>query len=229
MRVILPILLSLVMIFPASLMAQKNLMKQHNDLSRFRIGFSMGLNYNSYNLKEQIQIEDRGVLLEQINTQPRWGLNLAMVNHFKLNRRFAIRVLPGISLEERDFNFYFQDSSAIKRKIEAAYFNTPVLLEMRSEYYKRGQLYVLCGPQFAANLSPTKKVRDNPDLLKISSTDVGLVFAIGWRMFGDRVKLSPEIRYFMGLRNVYEPLYASHSGAINRLSSQVLSLVVNFE
>ena len=122
MRVLLPILLSLVLIFPASLKAQKNLMKQHNDLSRFRIGFSMGLNYNSYNLKEQIHIEDRGVLLEQINTRPRWGLNLAMVNYLKLNRRFALRVLPGISLEERDFNFYFQDSAAIKRKIEAAYF-----------------------------------------------------------------------------------------------------------
>ncbi len=205
------------------------------DFRNFNLGFLMGLNYNSYNLKEQINIVDQGVLLKQIEVIPRPGLSLGMITNFNLHRNISFRFIPTISLEQRNFNYYFAtqneaiDSLGAIRKIEASYLNLPFMFQFKSNYYNKTRLYVLSGAQLGINLASNKKVRDDPSLLKITTQDVSLVFGVGMNLYGDRIKLSPEIRYSLGLFNIYEPENTSHAAAISRLSSQVITLIFNFE
>ncbi len=200
------------------------------DSKKFNLGFLIGLNYNSYNLKEQINIWDQGILLEQITLQPKYGLTLGMISNFRIIDNISLRFIPAISLEQRDFYYQFAgDSSATIRKIEASYLNLPFLFQFKTNMLKRTRLYVLMGPQLGLNLASNKKVRDDNNLLKIKTEDISLVLGLGLNLYGDRIKLSPEIRYSMGLINIYEPLYVSHSQAISKLFSQVITLNINFE
>lgn len=206
------------------------------DSKKFHLGFQMGLNWNGYNLKEQIRVYDDGVWLDEVTVIPRWGMSFAMISNFNIKDYLAVRIIPGISLEQRDFNFYFEDSygpvdtvGPIVRNIEAAYLNVPVLFQWRTKYWNRSRLYVLTGAQVGINLQSDKKVVDDPNKLKINTEDFSLVIGTGLNLYGDRLKLSPEIRYSFGLTNIYQPKNTTHAAAISALFSQVLTLSVNFE
>ncbi|MEM8899086.1 MAG: porin family protein [Bacteroidota bacterium] len=157
------------------------------------------------------------------------GLTLGMIANFNLTNQLALRIIPSVSLEQRDFTYSFSDGEQQNRKIEASYFNVPVMLQFKSKYYRATRVYVLGGFQLGVNLASNEKVKNDPFLLKIRDQDVSLVVGTGINLYGDRIKLSPEIRYSIGLINVYEPLYTSHANAIQRLSSQVITLNINFE
>lgn len=202
------------------------------DFKKFNLGFLMGFNYNSYNLKEQVNIVEDGVLLKQITAIGRPGLNLGMISNVNLSKRVSLRLVPAISLEERNFEYRFQgraQDSLIMRKIEAAYMNFPLMFQFKTSYYKATRLYVLGGAQIGFNLASNKRVLDDQDLLKIDNQDISLVFGFGFNLYGERIKLSPEIKYTLGLLDIYRPEYTSHAQAIRRLTSQVLSINVNFE
>lgn len=199
------------------------------DFKRFNLGFQMGLTYNSYNLKEQISIEEQGVLLNRIELVPKVGINFGMISNLKLNKQVSLRSVVTISLEQRDFDYFFHRDSTVVRKVEAAYLNVPMLLQIKTKYYRATRFYVLTGPQWGINLSSNKKVRDDPNLLKIKQSDFSWSFGFGWNIYGDKIKLSPEILYTVGLFNIYEPEFTSHANAIGNLTSQVLSFNINFE
>lgn len=219
----------------SGLQAQSYKSRHPFDFKSFNLGFLMALNYNAYNLKEQINVVDNGIRLKHIEVVPRPGLSLGMITNFNLHKNISFRFIPTISLEQRNFDYHFAtrneaiDSLGEVRKIEASYLNLPFLFQFKSNYYKNTRMYVLSGMQLGLNLASNKKVRDDPTLLKITTQDVSAVFGFGMNLYGDRIKLSPEIRYSVGLFNIYEPGYTTHSAAISRLSSQVLMLIVNFE
>lgn len=198
----------------------------------FNLGFQIGLNYNMYNLKEQVNICEKGSCVENIQVVPKLGLSLGMIANYNIADFLSIRAVPGVSLEQRDFNYNFsglEGDSMVLRKIEASYFNLPIMLQWKTKYWKRTRLYVLTGFQAGINLNPSKKVKDDKNLLKITSQDASIVLGVGLNIYGERVKLSPELRYSAGIVNIYEPLYTSHAKAISTLHSQVLTLIVNFE
>lgn len=200
------------------------------DSKKFNLGFLIGLNYNAYNLKEQINIWDEGKLLTEIQVHAKYGLTLGMISNFKIIDNISLRFIPSISLEQRDFDYHFQgDTIVTERKIEASYLNLPFLFQFKTNMLERMRMYVIMGPQLGLNLASNKRVRDDPNLLKIKTEDFSMVFGVGINLYGDRIKLSPELKYSMGLVNIYEPLYTSHANAIGKLFSQVITLNVNFE
>ncbi len=202
------------------------------DAPFFNLGYTLGLSYNALNLKEQINVCDRGACLNRIEPIPRLGLNFGLITNFDLHPFINLRAIPTVSLEQRDFEYQFRGvsrDSAVERTIEAAYLNIPVLLMIRAKYWQEKRFYVLTGPQFGINFASNKRVQDNLNLLKITTFDFSLVFGAGLNFYGDRRKVSPEIRYAMGLRNIYVPEFTSHATAISLLYSQQLSFIINFE
>jgi len=219
----------LLLIAPVDVSAQIYRNGHPFDAKRFNLGFLMGFTYNSYNLKEQINITDGGRTLENIELISKPGLNLGMIANLNLAKQISLRSVVTISLEQRDFNYRFADGTVELRKIEAAYLNVPIMAQIKTGYYKSSRVYVLAGGQWGVNLSSDRRVRDDPRLLKINKQDFSLVFGFGINLYGDRLKLSPEIVYKMGLFNIYQPEFTSHAQAISSLHSQVLAININFE
>jgi hypothetical protein len=225
----LPGALILLILLPLSAAAQQYGNSHPFDFKRFNLGFLMGLNYNTYNLNEQINILENGVLLRQVELVPRVGLSLGMISSLKLHNQISLRAVPTISLEQRDFRYNFARDSVIMRKIEASYINLPVMFQFKTGYWNATRTYLLAGGQWGVNLNNNKRVLDDRDLLKIEPHDFSLVFGWGINLYGERIKLSPEIRYTMGLIDLFVRENTTHTAAIERLSSQVLTINVNFE
>lgn len=201
------------------------------DLKSFNLGFQIGINYSTYNLQERILVKDSKspILLEQIQMKPSAGLKLAIINNLNLHNNFSLRLIPAVSLEQRSFDFFFENNKVEQRKVEATYFNVPLLLQFKSDYYNRIRIYVLGGGQYGLNFSSTKRVRDDVRLLKISKHDYSIVLGAGINLYGDKIKLSPEITYTLGVENIFNPEFTTHSDAIKSLKSRVISVILNFE
>jgi hypothetical protein len=209
--------------------AQGYLNRHPFDLKFFNLGFLMGFNYNSYDLKEQVNITENGLTVTNVELESRPGLNFGLISNFNVAKNHSIRIVPTFSLEDRNFTFFYDDGSSDERKVEASYLNVPVVWQYKTAYYQATRLYTLLGGQWGVNLASNKKVRDDPTLLKIDRQDFALVFGFGLNLYGDRLKLSPEIVYKMGLFNIYIPEDTRHAAAISSLRSQVLAININFE
>ncbi|MEM6630136.1 MAG: porin family protein [Bacteroidota bacterium] len=201
------------------------------DMKWFNLGFQVGLNYNTYALDESILVRDPFVntVLDHIELRPQIGLRLSIISNLNLTDNLALRLIPGVSLEQRNFKYFFENGVVEDRKVEATYFYLPLLLQFKSDYYNKGRFYLQTGGQFGLNFASNKKVRDDFRLLKINRQDVALVIAVGFTLYGEKIKLSPEISYSIGLNNIYEPEFTTHPDAIRSLRSQVLAFIINFE
>ncbi|MEM7036731.1 MAG: porin family protein [Bacteroidota bacterium] len=208
----------------------------HFDIRDFNLGFTMGLSVAGFDMTSQRnQFDPRtGRHLYDVYLVRKPGIYLGLITNLKLADNFDLRFLPAVSLEERDFEFWFDPEtnngvSVVRKKIETSNLNLPIVVKFKSNYYKRVRVWVQMGIQPSINLASTKKVRNDPELLKSEQFDMAFVAAVGVDLYGERLKLTPELRATRGLRNLYVSDRTVFPNAISDLFSQLLVFNINFE
>lgn len=211
--------------------ARAQSLAHYRDQDRFHFGFVMGLNVASARaeLGTLPRLGVQGDTLIGLRQQSQPGVNIGLIANLKMTRNLDLRFVPAISLQQRNFNFDFSDGSTEARKIEASYLDLPLLIKYKSDVYKNYRVYVMTGPQYSINLSSNERVQNDPTLLRITQTDLSWRVGFGLNLYGDRVKLSPEISYTFGLRNVYVPGAEDVPGAIRSIYHSALIIAFNFE
>jgi hypothetical protein len=208
----------------------------HFDIRKMNLGFTMGLAVAGYDMTDQINQTDpaTGWVLKSVDVVRKPGIYLGLISSLKLSNNFDFRFLPSVSLEERDFIFHMDSTinlspPIVRKKIETSNLNMPFLIKFKSNYYKRTRLFLQMGIQPSFNLSSNRKVKNDPDLLKTQGFDVAYVASFGIDLYGERLKLSPEIRFTRGMRNLYVNDRTRFPFAISDLFSQLLVFNINFE
>lgn len=209
------------------------------DLRWFNLGFLAGANFSNmkiqYGNATAARFQAGSVRNVSISTTP--GVVLGMITNFKLGKYIDFRITPGVSLEQRNFEYTFVNSeggdSIVERKLEAAFGEVPIWFRFKSQLYRNYRVYVQVGGKWAYNFISDARAENDPDLIKIGRQNFSLEFAFGIDIYGDRVKLAPEVRYSLGLNNLYSPSQRDQNSAtgnaINGLTTSTISLVFNFE
>jgi hypothetical protein len=166
--------------------------------------------------------------LRDIKAEAEVGINLGMISNLKLHNNIDLRFIPAVSLQQRTFRYFIADTMRT-RKLEASYIDLPMLIKFKSNFYAHHRIYVATGAKLSINMVSNRRVDNDPDLLKIDRTDLSWEFAFGIDIYGERVKLCPEIRYSLGLPNIYIPKNTNYGTAIRMLTSQSILLCLNFE
>ncbi len=207
--------------------AQYNL---YYDLRELNLGFNMGANYSQLKIQyNQLQYNTPTAnvpSMVQVEGVP--GINLGLIVNKKLHKYFDLRSIVSVSLQQRNIYFVLRDTT-LKRRLEASYLYLPLLLRYKSQFYKGYRVYVLGGGQFGINLASDKRTRDNPEIIRTERTDWQWVAGVGIDIYGDKVKISPELVYSLGLRNVYDPTGTRFGYVIRSLHMQTLTFNINFE
>lgn len=204
----------------------------HFDLRKFNLGFQMGYNHCTYKVKESGQVMDDGIILDRIEMLSQPGINLGMIMNMNLHNNLNIRAVPAVSLEARSFEFYYVNHPFVAKEvkhIEAACFDFPVMFQFRSSYYKRTRLYAETGPMFSVNVQNNKRLSDDLTRLKVKPATLNWVVGVGYNLYGEKIKLTPEIRYSISLTDEYFPRNTLHAIAIQGLFRQVLAFNLIFE
>ncbi len=198
------------------------------DIRKFNLGFAMGGVLSDVRFQRLYFVPGSGKYVRGIKAKPIVGITLGMVTNTKLARLWDLRFIPSVSLQQRNFNFQYPDS-VITRKLEASYLDLPVGLKFKSDVYNDMRVYMYSGVKFSINLMSDKKVKSDPNLIRIDRTDWSWELALGIDLYGARVKLSPEIKYSIGLKNVYIPETAETPQPDYALTTQSLTLSLYFE
>lgn len=209
------------------LFAQDN---KHYDWRKFNLGFTMGMNYSMVRMDyADLENNPRRPGLKDIVVKPIPGINLGMISNLRIVDMLDLRFIPSVSLQQRNFNYKLNKDSTFLRRLEAAYLDLPLLIKFKSQFWRNHRVYVMGGGKFSWNLSSDKKVKDDPDILKTDKYDHSVVVAFGVDIYGDRVKLSPEISYAFGLPNIYNAENTSYGNNILRIRTHMLLFSLNFE
>ncbi|MCS7162906.1 MAG: PorT family protein [Bacteroidia bacterium] len=207
--------------------AQYNL---YYDLRTFNLGLNIGFNYNQvkihYTSLQYNPPSPNAPAFVRIEGIP--GLNLGLIINKKLHRYFDLRSVVSVSLQQRNIYFELADT-VVKRRLEAAYLYLPLLLKYKSQFYKGYRVYILGGVQLGLNLASDKRVRDNPELIRMERTDFQWIAGVGMDFYLPNVKFSPELSYSLGFRNVYDPTGTRYGYVIRSLHMQTISLNFQFE
>jgi hypothetical protein len=200
------------------------------DLRKWNLGFTMGINAAYVRFVQGMNTPDpiKKNIAHQVTATPSYGINLGLIANVRLHKYLDLRFIPAVSLQQRSFTYLVGDSS-FTRRLEASYMEIPLYLRFKSQFYHNHRVYIMTGLKYSNNLMSERKLKDDPDLVKIDSHDFSLEFAAGVNIYGDRVLLSPEIRYSLGMRNIYTPDFTDYSSAIKMITTHSILICLNFE
>ena len=198
------------------------------DIRKFNLGFAMGGVVSDVRFQRLYYDTQAGTYIREVHAKPILGITLGMITNTKLSWYWDLRFIPSVSLQQRNFELQYRDSTVVK-KLEASYLDLPIGIKYKSDVWNDYRVYIYSGLKYSINLMSDKKVKSDPNLIRIDRTDISWEIAVGMDLYGARVKLSPEIKYSIGLKNIYIPETGTEPRPDYALTTQALTISLYFE
>lgn len=200
---------------------------------KLRWGFSLGLNTSWY------QLEHSGTYVDRIKTDPDFsvnpkngiGFNVNFISTYRLTRDFLVRFQPGVGYHSRlvDYKGNLEPNSTeteVTQEINTFSGEMPLLIKYESLRRKNTQMYFVAGVKPSIVVGGQKK---GDEFLQVAGSDFTIEYGVGLDLFYPFFKFSPELRYSRGITNLHEPYNNVFNNNIQRLSTNTITLYLNFE
>jgi len=233
-----PIPLSILLFFmlPLSGFAQKERVKNLEQFDRkwIHFGFSLGVNSGNFTMKPNAAYLSDSLYGITLQRQP--GFSLGIVSDVKISENFNFRFIPALTFATRQIDYTFSNKRGtlydVSKTIESTFLEFPVMMKFKSNRVNNYRMYVISGLKYALDMSSNKDVvNPSPDkvILKINKSDFLYEVGFGMDFYLSYFKLSPEIKYAFGLRNLLINDNTVFSNSIEGLRSRMLYLSLTFE
>ncbi|HSY61179.1 MAG TPA: porin family protein [Cytophaga sp.] len=191
-------------------------------------GFTLGVNASGFQSKVSSDYFKNSADTA-LNATPTYtpGFSLGFIVNFRLHDHFDLRVLPTVGFYSRSITYDFPNSSTTQT-IESTFMEIPLLLKYKSMRRGNSRMYVLGGFKAGIEAGAKKKQRKSTDL-RTDGFDLCLDLGVGMDIYCPLFKFSPEIRFSHGLLNLLSHDPNIYSSSLSRLSSNTISLFLNFE
>jgi len=233
---------------------------QKIDHKPFHFGYTLGINTMDFGIypSEAALSPDRtrtDTFPEINRLSP--GIDIGIVTNFRLTEYLDLRLLPGISLGQRNLNFYIHsgdgaqepsngtqdntgavDSSALTGEspmhIGSTFINVPVVLRYEAQRHYNFRPYIIGGINFRWDMARNKDFNAEENIfVKLEPFDVYLEGGMGADFYLPYFKLSVELKLSVGTLNVLDPdrhdQYPGYVGSLDKLKSRIVSLSFHFE
>ncbi len=233
----------ILLLFPLSLMAQRA--RPHNlgvfDYQQFHFGYSVGINRMGFTLVPTDSTYSIG-----LKQYP--GININLITNFRLAKYLDLRINPGIQFSQRDLTVWrlshVQDSTGAvtveaseqwgPKKVESVFLDFPILLKYRAERVNNFAPYILAGINPRIDLTGGEIQNWKPVKRLVRAFDVYPELGIGFDFYTPRVKVVTELKFAIGLLNVYkhpgeDAEYRLYAEGVSRIFSRMIVLSVHIE
>ena len=116
-----------------------------------------------------------------------------------MNHILGSSELTGDSAAAADYNV---DGTVFSDNRPATFLESPILLKYKSKRRKNHRMFLIAGLKPTLEIGAKNKDEAGKDILDLKSFDISLEIGFGSDLFFQLFKLSPEIRYSRGLRNM---------------------------
>ena len=231
---------------------------QKIDHKPFHFGYTLGINTMDFGIYPSEQaLAQNGALRDtfpEINTLSP-GIDIGIVTNFRISEYLDLRLLPGISLGQRNLNFYTQsapeepsnetpdnpgddDASALTGEspmhIGSTFINVPIILRYEAQRYYNFRPYIIGGVNFRWDMARNKDFNSEENIyVKLKPFDTYLEGGMGADFYLPYFKLSVELKLSVGTLNVLDPdrhdRFSGYVSSLDKLKSRMVSLSFHFE
>lgn len=210
--------------------AQKNMPNYNN--KPYHFGFYLGINYTDFQIRHEPNLNDVENYFSGV-TQTLPGYHVGIISELKLTKYLAIRLNPTFSTTVRRVTFDVYSRTLNRRDylirdVESSFIELPLELKLKSKRIDNYQMYLLTGLRYNIDLASNEKVFD-PELLKIKINDFSYEFGVGFDIFFEYFKMSPQIKGFFGFADVIVRDDGVYPAGINQLLTRGMLFCITFE
>lgn len=199
-------------------------------------GMMFGLNKADFFVQPTGHFERRDSL-RMITSGSGSGFVLGPIADFRLHKYLTLRFLPAYCFSERSLIFDFEGREknyTLVKKMESAFLRFPVNLKLRSKRVGNFSAYIIAGAGYSRDLSSKRKVDNNgvnfkEQIVKLKRDDFFYEAGSGAEFYLKYIKLSLEVKFSMGLRNMLVKDNTIFSNAIDKLKSKIVLISLTFE
>lgn len=224
----------LVHAFNTDLIAQRrrvqNLPKY--DKQRLHFGFLLGGNVTDFKIKrvEPFNLIDT---LYVVESDKQTGFNIGIVTNLKLGSNFDLRFVPDLAFAQRNLEYTFMEGGKeveVIKEIESTFLEFPLEIKFKSNRVNNYRAYVIAGVKYTIDMVSQAKVQNkDKDFVKLLRNDFGYQYGVGFDIYMERFKLSPEIKMYHGVRNLLVDDPKVFSSSLDALRSRVFLISFTFE
>lgn len=232
----------IISIFSLSVSAQKSKVKNDptHDLKAMHFGFSLGTNFQDYNITPSQLARDTNIYVGLKAVSP--GLDIHAIANFRLAKYLDFRMLPGISFGQRLVYFENQAGETIYEensnvKLEASYIEMPMLFKYKAKRMNNASAFIVGGGNVKYDLTAKQRYDEDQKLI-VSPFDVYAEIGGGFDFYLEFFKFSVEMKYGIGVNNILRTTdnagksnenYPAYTDLIESIRSQVVVLSFHFE
>jgi len=203
------------------------------DKQRLHFGFLLGINKTDFTVN-RIGTFTHLDSLYVVEVNPTSGFNLGIVSNLRLGDHFDFRFVPTLSFSARDlvYSFYINDEfdSKTTKQIESTFLQFPVEVKFKSSRAGNYRVYVTGGFNYAFDMVSQAKVENkDKDFVRLDRRDYGYTIGLGFDLYMQLFKLSPEIKMFHGLPNLLVPDERIFSASLRSLRTKAFMISLTFE
>ncbi len=219
--------------------AQREQLKNLPDFSKKNVhfGFTIGLNTMDFDIQKSANFLDNNEIYA-IENQRQIGFHIGPVTSFRINDYLNFRALITLSFGQRDLNYWrLKDTlspadglSLHTMKIASTFWEFPLLLKYKAVRINNFAPYVIGGFNSKIDLSARKKIKpEEMPKIRLNNFDPAYELGFGIDFYLEYFRLSTEIKYSAGFKNVLVPDDTNYTKSIDKLSSRIIMFSLHFE
>ncbi len=215
------------------------------DKKRLHFGFTIGLNSMDFLIRNSDEFlldnGDDGFIIDKvygIENTSNVGFHLGPIANLRLGEYFDLRALIDISFGQRNLNYKLSQDTANGRSpfyihtmlIESIFVEFPILIKYKGQRLNNVRPYVIAGVAPKMDMAATKEIKDEEmPKIRLKQFDVYGEIGAGIDFYLPYFKLSTEIKFSMGLRDVTNRDNTQYTDAMRSLNSKMWVFSLHFE
>lgn len=227
------LLLMLIYSSPAFSQYKKAQNLPYADQKNYHFGFSLGMHIQDMPLVNTGFTQDNGEIWYATIPTYSPGFNIGLIADYYLSQYFNLRTNPSIYFGEKKAVFKDEKTEhRFEHAFKSNYLIIPIHLKINGSRTNNYRPYLLAGAYTSISVANKKN-----EALRFNTFDYGLEFGVGFNIYLQYFKLSPELRFSFGLKDIInknrkdlsDPELLKYSQAVSSGKNRIVSLIFNFE
>ena len=215
------------------------------DSKPIHLGFSLGFNSMDFGVMHSYQtIDGKKYYADVSSLKP--GFSVGIISDLRLNDHFNLRLTPSLHFADRSLTYNVSmpkvdpnggDSILLMgdRNITSIPVCVPLFIKYSADRRDNYRPYLICGGGMYFDLG-----RNKTNAVLLNAVDFYSEFGVGCDLYFSFFKLSPELKFAVGMNNMLVPIdqrlseslsndEKKFTNALASLASRILTLTFNFE
>ncbi len=237
MKPLSPFVLLLLLLCMGEAFAQKQrvLNLPNFDKKTMHYGFSLQVNSAGFITRFNSTLATNDSLFA-IRSESQPGFCIGLIANYSFLEYLDVRFIPAISFVSRKLVYTINTKQYgpldVEKPLESTFLEFPLLLKYKSARLNNIRFYLVGGMKYVLDMSSTKDLApgsiDNV-IVKIRKNDFMYEVGLGMDFYLEYFKLSPELKYSFGMRDLLVRDGSIYTSAIDRLTSRLFYLSLTFE